>query len=566
MSQFRFHNYQRPLSSFDENLRLMGLVHGSVYSGFDEMSVVSGNTLGFAHTHTALKHTTQAGAAAAPRSVVVSQQGVIVMEDASINLNVDYNVGNGSFRRDIVIMTHAFLDSVGGSNAVYSVIKGPLGSSVEPALTNPNNQVKIGTLIIQPGAANHTLTVWERSESKGLGGVGVFTKFSESDVMSKPGAYFRDANAYVKSGFYYLYSNPSNVPALAGQTDWFLIVNANGSKINQLIQAAGNGKVYSRAWNGSAWSSWISLNNTDVEANVTALSAAIGNRLYTENNYIVDSETLTLSIDKLDIALKDLNDALTVAQTDINNIEAALPDMLSDIAFLQTYVGTLNYDFNRVATDGESLTASVNKLDSAFRELNGANNLNDFFVGQFILLAAPINAPMGFFKNPAYPCFLFCNYDKTTGAIEQMITVPGGLGRPRHYYRSFNGTIWSSWGLINYPEVASNYSIVKKVVDIGDWNMDSTSTKAVPHGLINHARILSISVTIFDDAGAPFDFLHQATTGASNFRPSGFISNIDATNISLFRQPSTDSGWFDNTSFDLTPFNRGVVTIEYFIP
>jgi len=43
--------------------------------------------------------------------------------------------------------------------------------------------------------------------------------------------------------------------------------------------------------------------------NADLLDADIGNKLYTENNYIVDDESLTTSINKLDIALKDVNDS-----------------------------------------------------------------------------------------------------------------------------------------------------------------------------------------------------------------------------------------------------------------
>jgi hypothetical protein len=568
MGQFRFHNYQRPLNSFDENLRIMGLAHGSVYSGFDEMSVVAGNTLAWAHTHSALKHTQQNGAAGANRSVIVSQQGTIVMEDASIQLNVDFNVGNAHYRKDFLIMTHSYLDSVGGSNAVYSIIKGPLGGYADPTLTNPLVQVKIGELIILPNAADHTLTSWERTETKTLGGIGVFSKFSESEVMTKTGEYFKNISNYDKSGFYYVSNNPSNAPVVAGQTDWFLIVSRRGNKINQIAQAAGNGKVFTRAAVAGVWTSWINLNNPDVEANVTALSNSIGNKLYAENNYILDSETITASLNKLDIALKDVSDLVTIAETDINNAEANIADLLSDVADLQNYVGTLLFDYQRVVVNSDDLTDNLDRLDATLRQINGAHNLNDaaFKVGMFLVTALPVNGPSGFFKDPGYPCYMIANYDSVAGTIHQTFIVSGGLARPLFYTRDYTGVAWTGWGLRNYLEVTSNLSIAKKRVDISNWDMDAVGTKTVAHGLINHTRILSISVMIFDDSGNIYDFLHHPTQGASDFRPSGFITTIDATNISLFRQPSADNGWFDNTSFDFNSSNRGYITIEYWVP
>jgi hypothetical protein len=61
--------------------------------------------------------------------------------------------------------------------------------------------------------------------------------------------------------------------------------------------------------------------------NADLLDADIGTKLYTENNYILDDESLTSSIDKLDIALKDANDLIgdkqdeLVSGTSIKTIE-----------------------------------------------------------------------------------------------------------------------------------------------------------------------------------------------------------------------------------------------------
>jgi len=44
---------------------------------------------------------------------------------------------------------------------------------------------------------------------------------------------------------------------------------------------------------------------------VSTATSAIGNRTYTEDNYVTDSETVTASIDALDIQVKDNTDAIT---------------------------------------------------------------------------------------------------------------------------------------------------------------------------------------------------------------------------------------------------------------
>ena len=74
-----------------------------------------------------------------------------------------------------------------------------------------------------------------------------------------------------------------------------------------------------------------------IDVHLADNTSKIGDLLYTENNYITDSEPLTDSVDKLDMKLKDTNDN----------------------------IGDLLYTENNYVADGESLSASVDKLDQA---------------------------------------------------------------------------------------------------------------------------------------------------------------------------------------------------------
>jgi hypothetical protein len=85
-----------------------------------------------------------------------------------------------------------------------------------------------------------------------------------------------------------------------------------------------------------------------------------------------------------------------------------------------------------------------------------------------------------------------------------------------------------------------------KIVNIGDWDMDSTSNINVIHGLV-FADIRSWFVSIIDDASNIYLDLNL----------SGF-SEVGSLNFSLFR---TGGGAFDNTDYDATTFNRGFITI-----
>lgn len=98
---------------------------------------------------------------------------------------------------------------------------------------------------------------------------------------------------------------------------------------------------------------------------------------------------------------------------------------------------------------------------------------------------------------------------------------------------------------------------LKIKLDIGAWNMDSTATLNVAHGL-DHSKIISVMPMIRNDVGTfrwPIDF-YDVVTGVSGF------CAVDATNVTLGR---VTSGFFDNTTFDDTGISRGTILIEYLV-
>ncbi len=96
--------------------------------------------------------------------------------------------------------------------------------------------------------------------------------------------------------------------------------------------------------------------------------------------------------------------------------------------------------------------------------------------------------------------------------------------------------------------------INKKIIDIGDWDMDATQTVAVAHGL-TLSKIRSVSVLIRrDDDALYIDFAAPSVVAQSNFISMG------STNVTLSR---ATSGAFDGTNFNATSFNRGWITVEY---
>lgn len=109
----------------------------------------------------------------------------------------------------------------------------------------------------------------------------------------------------------------------------------------------------------------------------------------------------------------------------------------------------------------------------------------------------------------------------------------------------------------------------KKVVEIGDWDMDANASVNVAHGIADHTKVRSISVIIRDDNNVTMYMLIPVTGVAPLI--GGFISSINHTNVILNRHDAASIaglGWngvpqFDNAGFDSTSYNRGWIVIEY---
>lgn len=153
--QSRLRNYNHDLASFEHNLMNLGLHNPGRYAGFDTMIQSGTLTIDIGHDDTGIGYKTAADTIKGPLGVLLSGQGVIIMEDTPIEgLTIDTNAGNSEFRYDLIICTHSFVNVTGGQDAVYSVVKGPINSPIKPILSDSYKQIPIGVLEIPPGATD----------------------------------------------------------------------------------------------------------------------------------------------------------------------------------------------------------------------------------------------------------------------------------------------------------------------------------------------------------------------------------------------------------------------------
>lgn len=107
--------------------------------------------------------------------------------------------------------------------------------------------------------------------------------------------------------------------------------------------------------------------------------------------------------------------------------------------------------------------------------------------------------------------------------------------------------------------VTTAVRLATKIVEIGDWNMDSTNSVQVVHGLSDITKIRSIEVIIKNDSSLNVFKLETADrlTGLST---GGYIDQVTSTEIYMNR---VNGGLFDSTDFNSTSYNRGWITILY---
>lgn len=111
-------------------------------------------------------------------------------------------------------------------------------------------------------------------------------------------------------------------------------------------------------------------------------------------------------------------------------------------------------------------------------------------------------------------------------------------------------------GFRNASGTESNVTLRCKKIEIGDWNMDTTTSKVVSYNN-GGFRPIDVFATIQNDSGTAFNIYHFTDIVGGGH---GGIGNVGTTSLTLYRNTG---GFFDSVSFDSTSYNRGWVYIVY---
>lgn len=117
-------------------------------------------------------------------------------------------------------------------------------------------------------------------------------------------------------------------------------------------------------------------------------------------------------------------------------------------------------------------------------------------------------------------------------------------------------TARSNLGVYSTTVIDALGILTTKVIEIGDWDMDSSSFVDVAHGIADWTKVREVSAIIRRDDDALRVNLESTTTAGAG----GGQCITNATNIQLLR---VTGGAFDNVNFDSTGYNRGWIVIKY---
>ena len=159
-----------------------------------------------------------------------------------------------------------------------------------------------------------------------------------------------------------------------------------------------------------------------------------------------------------------------------------------------------------------------------------------------------VDAKQGFYASAA----------STTRAVGGMYV--GGAG-------SYDSKYLYTLEILNYClQAGSTRPILKKIIDLGEWNMDATAAKTVAHGINNRRDIRKMSAFIRGDGvGAPPDDWVSLECASGTAGAGGYLT-IQASASTLVLAGRMSSGIFDNSTYDGTAStipSRGYVYIEY---
>lgn len=563
MAQTRFLEYKQIVDSFKANIKYLGILEPGRYRGFDTLIPTGPLTFQLSHILTGITQANINLNLPTPKvGVIITKQGVIIQEDTDVPvvaLSIDHNIGNAAKRSDLVVLEYEYIESVGGSTAIYSIIKGQMGFNNPPALTNPQTQIIIGILEIPAGADNLTGVIWKKSSVPSLGNDSI-AKLKEGNLFEKP------------MGF----NQGTSQLEVDDTGDVILRLYDDGSyfRVNIGYQINEDPNIGTALFdnNYNPWKPIASI--------LTSGTFPEGALIWVEFSHLPGTKKVIKFRNQKNISgTLFLNSWLPALETmDITDgsilqfRKQSTSWILQDIKFGNNL--PTSYFLSSTKNIEESIVQLDRELKFNFPKEIIENLLGIPYTDQFVILSGGVfsgNVPgtSSLTAGTAFADGKIFHWDDAFNVITtgtQQLNFHGNYpvegkaniipGEPGDGL-SFNNpkVIY----LKNYLPHTNKVAIRTEVIPIGDWDMTNVLVITIAHGLGDKMlKAKSIDVMILRDGGLTIHPLNAPLEGTTEIMGGWLGANNNS--ITLYR---ADSSMFNTTSFNSTSFNRGWVTVQY---
>ena len=201
---------------------------------------------------------------------------------------------------------------------------------------------------------------------------------------------------------------------------------------------------------------------------------------------------------------------------------------------------------------------------------NSGTPVNEAMLGDILQLMHALMAEAGLTFNgqPDNLVDSFQLYDAFKGAVRNQTATTSAFGTVQIATQAETDTGTDDARMVTPLKLATTPTVLhvdgstivrRKIVDIGDWDMDGTAILSVAHTIGDFKKIRSVQAFVRNDTDTLYyplntpDFLYTGTA-------EGGVNYWDTSIVRLGR---VTGGVFDSADFNATSYNRGYIVIEY---